>query len=241
MKINKRTIIGLITISVIIACDKPTDNTEETITDIDGNVYTSVIIGEQEWMVENLRVIHYRDGTAIPNITDNENWVSTNSGAYCDYDNDESNVEVYSRLYNWFAVSDSHNLPPLGWHIPSDDEWKELEMYLGMSQTTADSTSFRGTSEGASLKDTTGWNMNEKANNLSGFTAIPCGYRNGNATLPDTTVGYFFGLRGYSFFWTSTGISDGPAWYRILSSPRETISRNPAYETSGYSIRCVRD
>ena len=104
-----------------------------TVTDIDGNLYYTVKIGEQWWMLENLRVTHYRNGDAIPNVTDDAEWEGLSTGAYCDYDNDPANVATYGRLYNWYAVGDSRNIAPAGWHVPSDDEWQTLVDYLGGS------------------------------------------------------------------------------------------------------------
>ena len=106
-------------------------NTPVTVTDIDGNIYNTVTIGSQVWMVENLRVSKYRDGTSIPNVTDNTQWTNLTTGAYCYYDNNSSFNNIYGKLYNWYAVNNSKNIAPLGWHIPSDAEWITLYNYLG--------------------------------------------------------------------------------------------------------------
>ena len=94
--------------------------------DIDGNVYHTVTIGTQVWMVENLKVTKYRDGTPIPNKTDATEWGSLTTGAYCDYDNTVSNSTIYGKLYNWYAVNDWRNIAPTGWHVPTDAEWTTL-------------------------------------------------------------------------------------------------------------------
>jgi len=104
-----------------------------TIIDIDGNVYRIVKIGNQWWMVENLKATHYRNGDAIPEVTDNTAWENLYvypTGAYCNYENKTDYVDTYGRLYNWYAVNDSHNIAPAGWHIPSDGEWLILADYL---------------------------------------------------------------------------------------------------------------
>jgi fibronectin type 3 domain-containing protein len=106
--------------------------------DIDGNFYKLVMIGNQHWILDNLKVTRYRNGEEIPEITLSMNWVGIKKGAYGNYYNEESNSETYGRLYNWHAVNDSRGLAPAGWHVPTDAEWKELEMYLGMSQSDAD-------------------------------------------------------------------------------------------------------
>ena len=117
----------------------PTENDEpKTVTDTDGNVYKTVKIGNQLWMAESLKVSHYRNGDTIPHVTDGSTWVTLTTDGYCDYDNNETLVATYGRLYNWYAVIDPRGLAPSGWHVPTDAEWKELEMYLGMSQSDAD-------------------------------------------------------------------------------------------------------
>lgn len=112
----------------------------ETVTDIDGNIYMVIKIGDQRWMAENLKVTHYRNGDSIPKVVDNAAWAALASGAYCEYDNDINKVVIYGRYYNGFAITDSRNITPAGWHIPADAEWKQLEMFLGMSQLEADAT-----------------------------------------------------------------------------------------------------
>ena len=91
--------------------------------DIDGNVYRTVKIGKQWWMAENLKVTHYRNGDEIQHVTGYLEWKTLKSGAYCNYDNNPSYVPTYGRLYNWFAVDDSRNIAPQGWHVPSDSEY----------------------------------------------------------------------------------------------------------------------
>ncbi|MBC8192252.1 MAG: fibronectin type III domain-containing protein, partial [FCB group bacterium] len=158
--------------------------------DYDGNIYETIQIGDQVWMAENLRVTHYRDGTAIPNLTSDGDWTSTSTGAYCYYANNSVNGETYGALYNWYAVTDGRDIAPEGWHVPTDADWKELEMFLGMSQSEADATGYRGTNEGSKLAGNAGlWTDGSLENNsgfgTSGFTALPGGYRyNGN--------GYFY-------------------------------------------------
>ncbi|MBI4645984.1 MAG: fibrobacter succinogenes major paralogous domain-containing protein [Bacteroidia bacterium] len=106
-------------------------NQAQTVTDIDGNIYNTIIIGTQEWMQENLKVIHYRNGDAIPDVTGDTQWSNLSTGAYCNYNNNESNALIYGRLYNWYAVADSRNICPAGWHTPTDAEWTTLTDYLG--------------------------------------------------------------------------------------------------------------
>jgi uncharacterized protein (TIGR02145 family) len=208
--------------------------------DIDGNIYRTVTIGTQVWMAENLKVTHYRNGDAIPTIIDNIEWRNFREGAYCHYNNDENSVATYGRLYNWYAVNDSRNIAPEGWHVPTDAEWKQLEMYLGMTQAEADAggdTYWRGTNEGGKLKEigTTHWNSpNTGATNESGFTALPPGWR--------TSMGDFLGVGTSVFMWTSTGTYGSSAYSRLLDNLHSQIIRYyDPYEWDGFSVRCVKD
>lgn len=207
-----------------------------TVTDIDGNVYQTVTIGNRVWMAENLKVTHYRNGDPIPHVTDGITWGGLGTGAYCEYNNNPANVATYGILYNWYAVDDSRNIAPAGWHVPSDEELKQLELYLGMSQAEADSDGARGTDEGGKLKETgtTHWDSpNEGATNESGFTAVPGGYR--------LSTGYCFGMGGGAYFWSSTELDSFNAWDRSLIYLDSQVSRESFSKRFGFSVRCVRD
>jgi uncharacterized protein (TIGR02145 family) len=207
-----------------------------TVTDIDGNLYYTIRIGDQWWMLENLKVTHYRNGDPIPNVTDGGEWAGHSTGAYCDYDNDPANVDIYGRLYNWYAVDDTRGLAPEGWHVPTDEEWKQLEMYLGMTQAEADGEDWRGTDEGGKLKEasTMLWNSpNTGATNESGFTALPGGARGG--------VGNFDAMGTDAHFWSSSQNGSSIAWFRSVSYGWSEIYRNAFDKNYGFSVRCVRD
>lgn len=212
------------------------------LTDIDGNVYQTIQIGNQVWMAENLKVTHYRDGTEIPFCEYDVNWwVFYRSGAYCYYFNNSSNGFIYGALYTWYTVSDSRNVAPEGWHVPTDEEWKELEMSLGMSQSEADDTGYRGTNEGSKLAGNAGlWNSGALKNNSefgsSGFTARPGGRKN----YSDGFSGY---MGDFAFFWSATEGDSTHAWGRKLYSVGSDIYRlsNGHNKKYGFSIRCVRD
>jgi uncharacterized protein (TIGR02145 family) len=206
-----------------------------TVTDIDGNVYQTIKIGDQVWMAENLKVTRYRNGDPIPHVTDNSTWGSDSVGAWCNYNNDTNNVSTYGRLYNWYAVADTRNIAPEGWRVPTDEDWKQLETYLGMSQAQTDASSWRGTDEGGRLKDTTTlWSSpNAGATNETGFTALPGGYR--------FRGGGFYGISYGAGFWSATEESSGNAWTRYLGNDFSQVSRNSLDKYYGYSVRCVRD
>lgn len=198
-----------------------------TVTDIDGNIYQTVKIGNQWWMVKNLKVTRYRNGDVIPNVTDGSTWVSLSTGAYCAYGNDEDVIDMVGYLYNWYAVDDSRNIAPWGWHVPSDAEWTILTDYLG------------GTSiAGGKLKATepSWWWMtpNTGATNESGFSALPGGCRNDINGWDDQ-------LGISSFFWTSLDI-DQNAWSRfILYNSAEIYCSSGYGKQYGFSVRLVRD
>jgi len=214
----------------------------QTITDIDGNVYTIISIGDQFWMAENLRTTRYRNGDIIPNITDNQEWQSLTTGAWVIYDNDHSQDTTYGKLYNWYAVDDERGLCPEGWHVPSDEEWKKFELYLGMPKQSIDEEGFRGSNEGGKIKSTRTvpdphprWNTpNLAATNETGFSAVPGGYRN--------VHGYYDGKGSYAYFWPSLpGISKIFSWNRELASNESGISRGRFDKRSGFSVRCIRN
>lgn len=232
---------------ILISCeDAPTTTPPEeiidSVTDIDGNVYQTVKIGNQLWMAENLKVTKYRNGDVIPNVTDDSDWRGLSSGAYVSYENEESNIAIYGLYYNWYAVNDNRSIAPEGWHVASDEDWKELEMHLGMSQLDADGTGssgngFRGTDEGGKIKETgtTTWSLpNTGATNESGFTALAGGYRSHNRGFDD--------LGNYAKFWTSTPVTGGTtAWLRRLKTIYSDISRWINVKQYGFNVRCVKD
>ena len=209
-----------------------------TVTDIDGIVYQTVQIGCQCWMAENLKVTHYRNGDPIPNVTSASEWAALTSGAYCNYNNDAENVAIYGRLYNWYAVDDSRNIAPTGWHVPTDAEWKQLEMSLGMSQSEANYTGWRGTNEGSKLAGNASlWASGDLENNpefgTSGFTALPGGYRG--------STGSFHSLGYSAYVWSVTEDSTYYAWHRRLGYGLAQVTRYSLNKGGGFSVRCVRD
>ena len=208
---------------------------------MDGYSYNVVQIGCQCWFSENLRTTFYGNGDAIPaGLTDGQ-WTTTNSGAtavygegssFCYNDSpdidacDEAqSLEEYGRLYNWYAVDDARGLCPSGWHVPTDEEWTDLENYIT-------SQGFSGT-EGTALKSQNGWNQSGNGTDDFGFSALPGGGRN-------NSNGDFYnaGLRGY---WWSSSPSGGDAWYRYLNDYGPGIVRNDFLPRYGFSVRCLRD
>jgi len=195
--------------------------------DIDGNTYKKIIIGSQIWMKENLRVSRYRNGDQIPIITDNINWSSSTLGARCWYNNDSISNEIpYGNLYNWYAVEDNRGLCPIGWHIPTDQEFTILKDYLGGISNV----------EGGKLKatDTFYWNSpNIGATNEIGFTAYPSGYRN--------QPGYFYEIGRATIFWASSMINNTFAGRVLYSYSNSMLRHFTTNKEFGASVRCLRD
>ena len=210
-----------------------------TVTDIDGNVYQTLVIGDQEWMIENLKVTHYRNGDEIQTGYSNSEWENLSIGAYCFYDNDPSNGNTYGALYNWYAVDDTRELAPAGWHVPTDEEIMEIEMHLGMSSSEANNVGDRGTNEGSKLAGRADlWNDGDLKSDpefgSSGFNFLPAGKRG-------SYDGDFLGMGNLSYFWSDTEYNIYGAWNRALGYLRTQVYRNGFYNENGYSIRCVRD
>ena len=197
----------------------------EKVTDIDNNIYHTVTIGTQVWLVENLKVTHFSNGDPIPNVSDFSPWGDLITGAYCDYNNNQSNVIVYGRLYNWFAVNDSRNIAPTGWHVHSDAEWTVLATYLGGESIA-----------GGKLKEagTTHWlEPNSGATNETGFTGLPGGHR-----IYDGTFDYVNSGGGW---WSSTAENDNDAWIRYLDYGAVDFWKYLEDKRYGRSVRCLMD
>jgi uncharacterized protein (TIGR02145 family) len=210
---------------------------KHTVTDIDGNTYRTIKIGNKVWMAENLKVTHYRNGDGIRHLSERDSWKSTNSGAYCFYDNAVGNGRIYGALYNWHAVGDSRGLAPKGWHVATDSDWKELEMYLGMWSSEANDTGLRGTNEANKLKEsgTLHWKSpNSEATNDLGFSVLPGGDRSFKS-------GIFSNLGSYGYFWTGSEGASDRAWDRKFYYRGTDISRGNNLKRLGYSIRCVKN
>jgi len=236
----------------IISCEKEEEKEDFTGTFIDsrdGQIYKWVKIGNQIWMAENLKSTHYADGTPLVDGTGAGDITGDFTTKYYFWYNDDSATyaDTYGALYTWAAVmnieSSSDDNPsgvqgvcPDRWHVPSDAEWKELEMYLGMSQAEADATVYRGTDEGGKLKETgtTHWDSpNTGATNSIGFSCLPGGCRAGNGTF------YYIGSDGG--WWSATEDGTTYALSRRLNYNHSGVGRYYGYKGNGLSVRCVRD
>jgi len=191
------------------------------------NLYaqSSVKIGNQTWMTQNLDVEKFRNGDIIPQVTDPTAWAALTTGAWCYYNNDPANGSLYGKLYNWYAVNDPRGLAPTGWHVPSDAEWTILANALGGSLVAGGEMKEAGT-----LNWTT---PNTGGNNNSGFAGLPGGYRNG--------FGPFSSVGNYGYWWSSTESSPTDAWFRYLYYNDGRFNRNYGNRRYGFSVRCLRD
>jgi len=228
--------LAILGIFFVLASNCTKDNDNNTITDIDGNIYTSVTIGTQVWMVENLNVTRYRNGDSLPNIVNDSLWGSLTSGAYCDYNNTPGNSTIYGKLYNWFAVHDSRNIAPKGWHIPSLEEWDSLIKYLG-GDTIA----------GGKLKDTILWaSPNTGASNSRGFKALPGGMRTAyRLSLHNYYKVNFINIDSCGYWWTAnmTNWDDGSqtSWGKSIVYNDIFIHTTGRERGIGFSVRCIKD
>ena len=212
-----------------------------TATDVDGNIYNAVTIGTQVWMKENLKTTKYRNGDFIGTTTPATLDISgENTPKYqWAYNGNESNVATYGRLYTWYAVTDSRNVCPTGWHVPSDVEWTKLTDYL-----TNNGYGYGGSGSdiAKSMAATSGWTTyltsgsvgnDQESNNSSGFTAIPSGYR--------YYYGAYYDIGFYVYWWSSMEESTSYAWGRGIGNYDSSVTRDLGYKEDGVSVRCLRD
>jgi uncharacterized protein (TIGR02145 family) len=221
------------------------DNSQ--ISDYDGNFYSTVQIGSQIWMGENLKTTHYSNGTPLIDGTG----VTEISGDYTTkywfvFGDNPDNKNTYGLLYTWAAImngasgtdanpSGVQGVCPAGWHVPSDEEWKQMEIYLGMGASEADNQEWRGTDEGGKLKEagTAHWNSpNTGATNASGFTALGGGHRTNANSYTNMNTGVCF--------WTTTSV-DSQAWTRLLLHDNAAVYRNEYLKNFGLAVRCLKD
>jgi uncharacterized protein (TIGR02145 family) len=204
--------------------------------DRQGHLYGIVRIGDQEWLQDNIRsTVYQADGEEIPLVTDADEWKNLTTPAYCWFNNDEAQ-KFRGALYNWHAVN-TGKLCPGNMHVPTDSDWKKLEMFLGMSQTEADAEFWRGTTQSSLLKNASAWS-NSGNTNLSGFSAKPGYYRHASGVFPD----YAGSIYEYASWWTSTESSSENAINRALDYNSPGVYRNTSQgKNGGHSVRCVKD
>lgn len=227
---------ALALIFIAVSCNKDdragTGYETGTVSDIDGNVYSTIILDDREWMTENLKTTRYNDGRSIAHPgNDNPAWISNLSGAYSWYDNDVSNKESYGALYNWYAVS-TGKLCPAGWHIPGDSEWTSVNNFLAANAGGKIKENISGKWQGPA----------PGATNETGFNALPGGVR--FAEMPggsgNTGEGYFYYMGRTGRWWSSSEHSNSDAWYRSVHFDSGSIFRGYNSKGAGFSVRCIR-
>ncbi len=225
------------------------ENTDSTVHDADGNIYTPVTIGEQTWLKENMKTTSYTSGTPLQDGRNAGNLdYDTLSKYYFSYDNQDSNISAYGRLYTWPAAmggdlstnanpSGVQGICPEGYHLPSDSEWMQLEIFLGMSAEEVLKNKARGDNEGGMLKQTgtTYWlDPNNGATDAFGFSAMPAGERFWSGIYYDK------GKRGS--YWSSTKFQHNAAWQRWFYHEHGRICRFDFNRISvGSSVRCLKN
>jgi len=191
---------------------------------IDENCIPSVTICNQVWMLKNLDVDKYRDGTPIPEVEDRSAWAGLSTGAWCYYENNSANGTTYGKLYNWYAVNDPRGLAPAGWHVPSHAEWITLSNCLG------------GDLVGGAMREegTAHWSSpNTGATNSSGFTGLPGGVRN--------YAGSFYNKGNVGFWWANSDFYSTETWGRYLYVASPDLIWYLGDKRSGFSVRCVKE
>ncbi len=210
------------------------------VTDIDGNTYATVIIGQQEWMAENLRVTRFNDGSSIPHLTEGSDWVQLTTPAYCWYNNDEADHKnTYGALYSWFvSEGDSksgENICPEGWHVPTDAEWSSLIRFLDPNSDPNELQ--ESLIAGGKLKaaGTANWNTpNTGATNETGFAGLPGGYRDqGGNFVQKGDLGRWWSADAHQTY--------GSAWWRSLGNASSKVTRHHLLKRQANSIRCIKD
>jgi uncharacterized protein (TIGR02145 family) len=197
------------------------------LTDNDGNIYNTAVIGTQIWMTENLKTTRFNDNTKIPNVTENNAWTALSAPAFCWYKNSEITKDnKYGALYNWFTVN-TGKLCPTGWHVPDEADWTALTDYLGGEYDA-----------GGKLKEQgiTHWiSPNQGASNIFGFTALPAGYRSGLSSGSFRAIGYI------GWWWASSESDLNWARNRTMAYDVSEMARGQGLKKNGYSVRCVKN
>jgi len=222
------------------------------VTDIDGNEYVTVIIGNQEWMAENLQVSKYNNGDNIPTGLSGDDWDATQEGAFGIYSNDEEMLDAYGKLYNWYAVNDARGLCPEGWHVPSDADWTQLVDYVADQGFLNEFNNQNGAGNALKscrqVESSLGgecetsvhprWNSQVMYYGFDefGFSALPGGHRFSD----NMYTGMYTDIGQISYMWSSTGGPSTNAWSQSISGHNGSVQRSYINKSTGYSIRCLR-
>jgi uncharacterized protein (TIGR02145 family) len=224
-KKTKRSVLRIIPIALFSILAFSCEKDKTTVTDIDGNEYATVTIGNQVWMASELKTTKYKDGTSIAVVTDNTLWAGLTTGALCEFNNTGANSATYGKLYNWYAIADPRGICPVGWHVPAKAEWESFDNALGGASVA-----------GGKIKETgtTHWlSPNTGATNESGFTALGGGYRNYQGVFKD--FNYIVG------YWSSTQSDATFAYHRSAWASNASVDTYAVNKKTGFNVRCIQD
>ncbi len=197
----------------------------QTIEDIDGNIYLTIPIGKQIWMADNLKTTKFNYGTSIKLVTDDKAWKELETPAYCWYNNDIENKQLFGALYNWYAVN-TNKLCPKGWHVPTNSDWADLISFLGGESEAGNKLKEAGTEH---------WKViDNRATNEFDFSAVPGGLRDQAGIFP------LFG-NSYAVWWSATEYDLSHAWNYGLYYRSSNIYRGFDKKRNGFSVRCLKD
>jgi uncharacterized protein (TIGR02145 family) len=222
-KIPVSSLFFVVLLIIAFRCSKG-DKAPGPVSDFEGNIYRTIRIGDQVWMVENLRSTRFNDGKEIALVTDPASWEDLTTPGCCWYNNDAVNKDPYGALYNGYAI-DSGKLCPAGWHVPGKEEWQQLITYLGDT-----------TDAGGKLKETgtTHWHIpNTGADNSSGFTATGAGVR--------YFEGSFSSIMNYNGMWSATETGSNDKWFLGLFYGNAYVTIDHRNKNYGFSVRCIKD
>lgn len=196
----------------------------ETVEDLDGNIYHTVKIGKQTWMVENLKVSRFNNGDSIRKLKSNSDWKQVNQAGYSFYNNDTAFIKNYGFLYNYNCLQDVRGIAPKGWRVPREEDLRELELFI------------KSNSIGIFLKEkgNSHWlPSNTVGNNATGFTALPGGYRDDQ--------GNFYMLRSNGYYWIRNGSFEFYNWSDRMFQAFADIRRDSVFKRYGFSIKCIKE
>jgi len=224
MKPKNIILISIGSLLFLYSCRKDVP-VQHTVTDVDGNVYNTIVLGNQVWMAENLCVTHYTNLDPIEKCSAHQSWTGMLSGAYCGYENDSANVKAYGYLYNGYAVTDKRSICPVGWHIPDDKDWNTLIQFLGGNSDAGMIIRKKNFAEWYDQKDPLVRECN--------FDALPGGYRD--------LDGPFLGIGQAAYFWTSILTHNGELKYFYTTYDNNGFFSSADDPKNGFNIRCIKD
>jgi uncharacterized protein (TIGR02145 family) len=219
-----RIMRGILPVVLLALMSAGCEKEKLTVTDVDGNVYNTVAIGNQVWMASDLKTTKFRDGSVIPVVTGNSAWGALTTPGACDYDNDPAKGAVYGKIYNFYAVADARGLCPVGWHVPTSEEHYEMLTTLGLDVA------------GNMLREvgTAHWTSpHAGTTNESGFTALGGGYRSSNGEFKD--------INWLVAYWSSTANSSTSAYELFMYSFNSYAATAGLYKNYGLYVRCMQD